>query len=193
MIETSVSLLERLRSEPDEARWRRLHDLYLPLIRHWLLRDSTLHDEVDDLVQDVLAVVVRELPQFHRERVGSFRCWLRTITSNRLQAFRQARERRPKPLPPDSNGSILEQLEDPHSTLSRQWDEEHDRYVVRRLMELIEPQFEPTTLQAFRRVVFDGAKATQVARELGISVNAVLIAKSRVLKRLRQEGEGLIG
>ena len=60
-------------------------------------------------------------------------------------------------------------------------------------MELIEPQFEPATLQAFRRTVFDGAKAAEVAGELGISGNAVLLAKSRVLKRLRQEAEGLIG
>jgi RNA polymerase sigma-70 factor (ECF subfamily) len=92
----------------------------------------------------------------------------------------------------NSDGSILSQLEDPHSALSRQWDEEHDRHVVRKLMELIEPQFESVTLQAFRRVVFDGVPATHVATELNISVNAVLLAKSRVLKRLRQEGEGLI-
>jgi RNA polymerase sigma-70 factor, ECF subfamily len=193
MIQTSMSLLERLRTQPDEPAWRRLDDLYRPLIRHWLLRDATLRDEAEDLVQEVLAVVVRELPNFQRERPGSFRCWLRTITWNRLQAFWQSRQQWQQLSAGDSDGSILSQLEDPHSALSRQWDEEHDRHVVRRLMELIEPQFEPVTLQAFRRVVFDGAKTADVASELGISVNAVLLAKSRVLKRLRQEGEELIG
>jgi RNA polymerase sigma-70 factor (ECF subfamily) len=191
-MQTSMSLLERLRTQPDEAGWRRLDDLYRPLIRHWLLRDPTLRDEADDLVQEVLAVVVRELPHFQRERTGSFRCWLRTITWNRLQAFRQSRDHRPQLLANRSGSSPLAELEDPHSALSRQWDEEHDRHVVRRLMELIEPQFEPVTLQAFRRVVFDGAKAAEVATELGLSINAVLLAKSRVLKRLRQEGDGLI-
>ena len=58
-------------------------------------------------------------------------------------------------------------------------------------MELIESHFEPTTLLAFRRMVFEGAKAVEVAAELGISVNAVLLAKSRVLSRLRQEVQGL--
>jgi RNA polymerase sigma-70 factor (ECF subfamily) len=192
MIHTSVSLLERLRAQPDEAAWQRLDDLYRPLIRHWLLRDPTVRDEAEDLVQEVLAVLVRELPHFQRQRTGSFRCWLRTITWNRLQAFRQSRQHRPQLLANNSDGSILSQLEDPHSALSRQWDEEHDRHVVRKLMELIEPQFESVTLQAFRRVVFDGVPATHVATELNISVNAVLLAKSRVLKRLRQEGEGLI-
>ena len=191
MNHTSVSLLEKLRTQPDEAAWRWLDDLYRPLIRRWLLRDPTLRYEAEDLVQEVLAVVVRELPHFQHERAGSFRSWLRTITWNRLQAFWQVRQRRPRLLGSDSGGSFMSQLEDPHSALSRQWDEEHDRHVVRRLMELVEPQFEPDTLQAFRRIVFDGAKAADVAAELGISVNAVLLAKSRVLKRLRQEGEGL--
>jgi len=193
VIPTSLTLLERLRTQPDDAAWRRLDDLYRPLIRHWLLRDPTLRDEAEDLVQEVLPVVIRELPHFQRDRAGAFRSWLRTITWNRLQAFWQSRQHRPQLLESDSDSSILSQLEDPHSALSRQWDEEHDRHVVRRLMELIEPQFEPATLQAFRRMVFDGEKAAQVAVELGISVNAVLLAKSHVLKRLRQDGEGLIG
>lgn len=193
MINTSVSLLERLRTQPDGTAWQRFDDLYRPLIRRWLLRDATLRDEVEDLVQEVLAVVVREFPHFQPHGAGAFRCWLRTITSNRLKAFWQSRRHRPQLLGSDSDGSTLSQLEDPHSALSRQWDEEHDCHVVRRLMERIEPQFEPVTLQAFRRMVFGGAKAAEVAGELRISVNAVLLAKSRVLKRLRQEAEGFIG
>ena len=58
-------------------------------------------------------------------------------------------------------------------------------------MELVEPHFEPATWQAFRRVVMDGLKAAVVAAELSMSVNSVLLAKSRVLSRLRQEMEGL--
>jgi RNA polymerase sigma-70 factor, ECF subfamily len=190
---TSLSLLEQLCTKPDEAAWRRLCDLYRPLIRRWLTRDPTLRDEADDLVQDVLAVLIRELPHFRWERPGSFRSWLRTITWNRLQAYWQSRRHRPQPLGGGLDDGPLAQLEHPDSDLSRRWDEEHDRHVVGRLMGLIESQFEPDTLRAFRRTVFDGAKATEVAAELGISVNAVLLAKSRVLKRLRQEGEGLIG
>jgi RNA polymerase sigma-70 factor (ECF subfamily) len=76
--------------------------------------------------------------------------------------------------------------------LSRLWDDEHDRYVLRRLLELIEPRFEPSTLAAFRRVALDGASPEQAAEELGLSVAAVWLAKSRVLSRLRREAEGLI-
>src|SRR5260370_8902243 len=83
---TSLSLLDRLRTQPDDEGWRRLDALYRPLIRQWLMRDPTLRDEAEDLVQEVLTVLVRELPHFQRERPGSFRFCLRPITFNRLPA-----------------------------------------------------------------------------------------------------------
>ena len=67
------------------------------------------------------------------------------------------------------------------------WDREHDQHVAHRLMDLIQPHFEPTTWQAFRGVALEGKKAAAVAEELGLSVNAVLLAKSRVLRRLCNE------
>jgi RNA polymerase sigma-70 factor (ECF subfamily) len=191
-METSASLLERLRTAPDEAAWRRLDDLYRPLIRRWLLRDPTLGAEAEDIVQDVMEVLVRELPGFQRRRTGSFRRWLRTITAHRLGAHYRARRSRPLALGAPPEECPLAQLADPNSELSRAWDEEHDRHVLRRLMELIEPMFEPATLAAFRRVAFDGVAPAQAAEELGLSLNAVLLARSRVLSRLRQEAEGLI-
>jgi RNA polymerase sigma-70 factor (ECF subfamily) len=53
-------------------------------------------------------------------------------------------------------------------------------------------EFEPATVRAFRRVVLDGAPSALVAQELGISVGAVYVAKSRVLGRLREEAQGLV-
>jgi RNA polymerase sigma-70 factor (ECF subfamily) len=191
-VETSASLLERLRTAPDEAAWRRLDDLYRPLIRRWLQKDPTLREEADDIVQEVMSVLVRELPGFQRQRTGSFRRWLRTVTAHRLAAHCRSRRGRPQALGAPLDESPLTQLADPNSELSRLWDEEHDRYVLRRLMDLIEPRFEPSTLAAFRRVALDGASAEQAADELGLSVGAVWLAKSRVLSRLRQEAEGLI-
>jgi RNA polymerase sigma-70 factor (ECF subfamily) len=191
-METSASLLERVRAGPDEAAWQRLDDLYRPLIRRWVLRDPTLGAEAEDLVQEVMVVLVRELPGFERRRTGSFRRWLRTITAYRLAAHYRSRRGRPLALGAPPQECPLAQLADPDSELSRLWDEEHDRHVLRRLLDLIEPLFEPSTLAAFRRVAFDGMAPARAAQELGLTLNAVLLAKSRVLSRLRQEAEGLI-
>ena len=83
-------------------------------------------------------------------------------------------------------------MEDPHSGVSRLWDEEHDQYVTNYLLEQIKNEFRSGTWQAFQRLVLDQASPDDVAAELNISVNAVFIAKSRVLKRLRQIGANLI-
>ena len=193
MTATSDTLLERLRVPADADAWGQLVDLYTPLIRGWLRRDIQLGPDADDLVQEVLCVVVRKLPQFRREpRPGAFRRWLRGITVNCLHELWRARRACPPARGASDFFEVLQQLEDPESGLSRLWDQEHDQHVARQLLARIKPRFEPTTWTAFQRVAMDAVPADQVARELGLSVNAVFIAKSRVLSHLRREGAGLI-
>jgi RNA polymerase sigma-70 factor (ECF subfamily) len=139
-----------------------------------------------------MQVLVRQLPRFERQRNGSFCRWLRTITVHRVQAHYRARQGRPQALGVPLEESPLAQLNDPRSELSLLWDEEHDRHVLRRLLELVEPLFEAKTMAAFRRVVFEEAPPAQVAEELGLSVSAVYLAKSHMLKSLREEAKGLI-
>jgi RNA polymerase sigma factor (sigma-70 family) len=186
-------LLERLNDQSDSVAWRRLVDLYSPLIKAWLRHHGVSASDAEDLTQDVLGVVVREVSRFqHNGRTGAFRTWLRTITINCLRQSVRSRRLRPEAVRPPDLVAVLDQLEDPASDLSRRWDREHDRYVLDRLLELIEPEFEATTRQAFRRQVVDGVPAKAVAAELRMTVNAVLIAKSRVLSRLRHEADGLV-
>ncbi len=187
---TSASLLERLFDREDSEAWRRLVDLYTPLIRGWMGRNGVPASDADDVTQDVLGVVARELPGFrHNGRVGAFRAWLRAITTNCLRrAWREQRRRRDW----GDFGPLLEQLEDPCSDPSRLWDREHDRQVLDRMLSAIEPDFRPETWAAFRRLALEGATAREVADELGVTSNAVLIAKSRVLHRLRELSAGLL-
>ena len=188
MQETSASLLERLRAGSDAEAWRRLVDLYTPLLHAWLRRYSLQQTDADDLVQEVLGTLVRELPAFHYNPArGAFRSWLRTILAHRLQAFFRTRKKSPQPAGGSDGALLLDQLADPHSDLSRLWNQEHDRHVARRLLAAIRADFEPTTWTAFERCTLEGKNASAVAAELGISVNAVFIAKSRVLRRLRKE------
>lgn len=190
MSTTSVSLLDELRMNADESAWRRLVDLYTPLIRNWLARHSLPHQDVDDLVQDVLAVVVRKMPNFERHpQVGSFRRWLRTITFNCLREFWRSRRWAAKEA---GLAELLDQLADSDSPLSKLWDQEHDEYVARRLLAMIRPRFQPKTWLAFQRVALEGVSVDEVAAELGLSANAVFIAKSRVVHLLREEARGLI-
>jgi RNA polymerase sigma-70 factor (ECF subfamily) len=193
MAETSFSLLEHLQQGPNEPAWQRMVDFYSPLIRGWLRRYALLDQDVDDLVQDVLAVVVRKLPEFKKQpQVGAFRRWLRNITVNCLREFWRSQRFRPRAIGQGDFAGVLDQLEDPESALSKLWDQEHDEHVTRRLLEMIRPRFEAKTWLAFQRVALEGIQVDQAAHELGLSVNAVFIAKSRVLHLLRQEAQELL-
>lgn len=190
---TSLGLLDRLRhAKPDASEWRRLQDIYLPLIRHWLARLPGLHDEIEDLTQEVLVVLFRELPAFERRRHGSFRAWLRQITVNRMWVFCKTRRKQPLAGGGSEVEELLTQLEDPSSELARQWDRDHDKHVFQQLLALVRSDFAPDTCQAFRRFALDGQTAARVAEELAMSESAVVQAKSRVLKRLREEAGDLM-
>jgi RNA polymerase sigma-70 factor (ECF subfamily) len=179
--DTSLSLLERLGDRTDAEAWRRLVRLYSSLLDAWLRAAGLQAADRDDLTQRVLEVLVRRLPRFeHSGRPGAFRAWLRGITTNLLREFWRER-------PASASASVLDQLAVPSSGLSRCWDEQHDRHVLHALMEGVRPQFTAPTWEAFRRTALDGAPARAVAAELGTTVNAVLVAKSRVLARLRQK------
>ena len=164
MVETSVSLLDRLRQNPDDGSWQRLVDIYTPLIRGWLRRHSLAQQDADDLVQEVLAAVVRKLPQFRRpKQTGSFRSWLRHITVNCLRDHWRSNRSLPVAGRRDYQ-QVLDEMQDPDSKLSRLWDQEHDHHVTHRLLELIRPRFEPATFRAFQRVALEGASPDQAGR-----------------------------
>jgi RNA polymerase sigma-70 factor (ECF subfamily) len=189
---TSLSLLDRLKGAgPEAADWRTLKDVYQPLIRYWLSDVPGLRDEADDLSQEVLVVVARELPSFERRRDGSFRAWLRQVTVNRIRTFHKARRKQPR-TGGEEVGRLLAQLEDPNSDLTRQWDADHDRHVFQKLLAVIRPDFTPRVWEAFTRFALDGRPAAEVAGELGMSPRAVIQARFRVLKRLREESGELI-
>jgi RNA polymerase sigma-70 factor (ECF subfamily) len=192
MDETRQSLLLRAQNGETSA-WKLLTDLYRPLIVGWLNRQGVPATDLEDLSQEVLLSVVKQLPTFqHSGQRGAFRSWLRTIVCRRAADYWRATDTKARATGGSGATAALQQIADPESALNRQWDEEHDQYVVHCLLDLVEQKFEPVSLQAFRRLALEGASGAEVAQELGLSVTAVYVAKSRVLARIRQEAEGLI-
>ena len=185
--DTPLSLLDRLLSHDDAEAWDQFSVLYEPLIRRWVGRLVAQADAVDDIVQEVLKALLEGLPKFqHNLRPGAFRSWLRSIAVHRV-----GRHWRAQHLTADQISEV-KGLEDPHSGISRLWDQEHDRHVLVVLLERIRPEFDARTWEIFQRLVFEGDSPRDVARDIGTSANVVYIAKARVLKRLRLEGRGLI-
>src|SRR5262249_9684054 len=111
---------------------------------------------------------------------------------HRLKDFWRKRQARPAATADSAVFRLIDQLADPHSDLSRQWDQEHDRHVICAGLDAIKEHFEPRTWLAFQRYVLEEKAPAEVAAELGLEENVVYVAKHRVLRRLRQVIDGLV-
>jgi RNA polymerase sigma-70 factor, ECF subfamily len=187
MNSTSVSLLRRLHSEEREIAWERFVELYAPLIYSWTLRSGLSGSDAADCVQDVLALLVEKLPAFTYDPNKSFRAWLRTVTVNKCRDILRRNagvSHRTAPLAPEHAFSP------DHVELFT--DEEYQRSLVHRALEVMQTEFEPNTWKACWEFVTSGDSVSQVAQRLGMTENAVYLAKSRVLRRLREELDELL-
>jgi RNA polymerase sigma-70 factor, ECF subfamily len=185
MQSTPVTLLQRLRRPNDAAAWSQFVHLYSPLLYGWARRAGLSETDAADLLQDVFTTLLQELPRFDYQPGKSFRAWMRTVLLNRWRTLQ--RRRSPQVVPPD-HLDAMSAVADPDLP----GEAEERRELVHRALVLIESEFTPTTWQAFRQFVVLERRAAEVAVELGTSVNAVYLARSRVLRRLREQLTGLI-
>ncbi|MCA9166655.1 MAG: sigma-70 family RNA polymerase sigma factor [Planctomycetales bacterium] len=185
MNSTSASLLERLCAEPDAAAWERFVQLYTPLLFYWTLSSGLARHDAEDLVQDVFEVLLRKLPEFQYDASKGFRNWLRTITMNKWRDSQRRAAKRIQAKSIDDMGECDWEL--PELT-----EQEYRQGLTDRALQLVAPEFTSTTWTAFRKTAIEGLDPAEVATELGISRNAVYVARSRVLGRLRKELAGLL-
>ena len=184
MVTTSITLMERLRDQHDSEAWQHFVAIYTPLVMHWVRKSGVVADEANDLVQDVFVILLRELPKFQYDPDGSFGAWLRTITMNRCRdAFRRKHNDRPISLEVEPELPI--DADDFCET-------EYRAFIARRALALMQAEFEPSTWRACWETVVEGRSSCEVAAELSLSLNAVYVARGRVLRRLREELSGLL-
>lgn len=181
---TRVSFIQYL-GQGEHRAWEELDRVYRPLIFHWLRRYDLQPSDAEDVAQEVMTVVHRRVGEFdHNGRVGAFRTWLKTVTVNTARNYLGR-------LRPEATGSsvfleMLGQLEQPGSEASRMFDRQHDQYVLHGMLERVVAQFELGTIAAFRTHVLEGVDAKVTAERLGVTPRAVYVAKSRVLRALRE-------
>jgi RNA polymerase sigma-70 factor, ECF subfamily len=189
---TRVTLLQLAGGGETQA-WAELDRLYRPFIRSWFQVQGVPLADADDLTQEVLAALYLALPSFeHSGRVGAFRTWLRSACLHRLLGHRRVEARRGRSVGGSDFQEQLREVEDSDPNPGA-WDREHDRVLLRHLFERVSAEFEPATMEAFERLTIDEQSAAEVAAAMGLTAGAVYVAKSRVLRRLREEAARLIG
>ena len=183
----STGMLVRLRANEPGA-WSALWMLYSDTVGAWCRRAGLRDHDADDVRQEVFRSVSANLASFRREKPGdSFRGWLWTITQNKIRDHWRNRASRPEAEGGGAAQIRMGQIPSAAIDSSSADLTATARDAVVRALELIQRSFEPRTWKAFERFVVERRPAAEVAKELGMTANAVYIARSRILSRLRSE------
>ncbi len=190
---TSLTLLGRVRSGEQPA-WDRLVSLYQPLVHRWARLAGLQDSDAVDIGQEVFLVVHERLETFRKDEAHhSFRGWLWGITQHKIADHARRKGNQPAVLGGSDAQQRLQQVPD---DIAPETDSElkltDDAILIRGALELVQVEFEPRTWQACFETTVHGRRGADVAADLGMSVGAVYIAKSRVLKRLREELQDLL-
>jgi RNA polymerase sigma-70 factor (ECF subfamily) len=188
---TSSSLLQRVKAQDQQA-WERLVTLYSPLVYRWCRKAGLQEADAADVGQEVFVSVARAILGFRHDQAGNtFRGWLRTITQNKLRDHARKLRGPIAPAGGDLLGEMLQMI--PADVVTEPDDEAEDTsFLYRRALEVIGVEFEARSRQAFWRVAVEGQHPQVVAADLGMTINAVYLVKSRILRRLREELTGLV-
>jgi RNA polymerase sigma-70 factor (ECF subfamily) len=182
---TRPSLLLRIRDAADSDSWSEFADVYGPLVRAYCRRWGLQDADARDVEQEVLAQVSRSIAAFEYEPArGRFRDWLGTVTRRKIARLLERSKDRRGTGGDDANARLAA-LE--ASGTDPEWTSDFHARILETAFARVRPCFEASTWDAFARVWADGQPAARVADETGLSIDSVYAAKSRVLKRLREE------
>ena len=199
---TRASLLERLKDLEDQDSWQEFYATYRKLIFSFAIRHGLTGTEAEEVVQETVITVARNLPEFKYDpNRCSFKSWLFKLTLWRIQD--QVRKRHPedssihrKSGETERTGTI-ERLPGPEDEQQNElWEEEWKRDIVDRALEKLKCQVEGKQLQIFDLYVLQQWPARKVAGSLGVSLARVYVTKHRLsallekeIKRLRARNE----
>ncbi|MFO1063448.1 MAG: sigma-70 family RNA polymerase sigma factor [Pirellulales bacterium] len=186
MTDTRISLILRLPRSADTDAWRQFVEIYEPLIRRYARRRGLQEADIQDLTQRVFTSVASAVERWKPDRSrGRFRAWLFRIARNHLinQAASGRRER------PQGGTTQLTRLQaevDPRAELLDECTLEYRRAAFESAALEVKREVKAATWEAFMLTAVQGHDCDHAAEQLGISVGAVYIARSRVLARLRK-------
>lgn len=172
----------------DDRSWKKLTDLYGPIIYARCLSRGLPETDAKDVTQEIFLSVYNTLHRFQKRGPSDrFLGWILTITSRRIADFFRRQKNIVRAIGGSDAKSRILQLKasEPH----------HDSFeidqfrvaVVERALNLMKSDFKDTTWKAFYMTMVEGKTTRETALALGIRTGSVRQARSRVRKRLLEE------
>ncbi len=184
---TGSALHVLLKDPSDPQAWNAFVERYGPLIYGWCRQHRLQEADAENVTQEVLARLVQKLRAFtYDPDKGTFRGWLRTLT---LHAWSDYLASQKGAGVGSGDTAILHRLgavearEDLLKSLAQAFDLE----LLEEAQARVRLRVTPRDWRIFQDMTLDNRPGPEVARALGMTVTAVLMAKSRVQKKLREE------
>lgn len=190
---TRPSLLLRIRDAKDAEAWRDFVRMYAPVVYGYGRKRGLQDADAADLTQDVLRAVAGAVGRLdYDRRRGSFSAWLFTLAHHKLHDLQARQRRHPTGAGDSAVHDLLDQL--PARSDDRAvWELEYERRLFHWAAERVRGSFQESTWRAFLLTAVEDKSGKEAAAELGLSVAAVYLARSRVMARLRAELEEVAG
>jgi RNA polymerase sigma-70 factor (ECF subfamily) len=193
---TRRSLVERLADWRDQKNWTEFFDTYWKLIYSVACKAGLTDDEAQDVVQETVITVAKRVGGLKYDpALGSFKGWLLQITQWRIAD--QFRKRDPaqsakSPRSGTHRTATIERAADPGGfDLESVWDAEWHSNLIEAAATRVKRKVEARQYQIFDCYVVKEWSAQKVARELGVSIAQVYLAKHRVSALMKKEIKNL--
>lgn len=181
----SHGLIRRLQDDATrEGAWEELLDVCSPLLHRWCRQWGIQPSDAEDVIQETLLAMVRQIKGFRYDAGGSFRAWVKTIAYRCWLRIARGWARRGEILLGDDARDMIAE-DDAHGR--RVADREARRDLYGMAFGRVRHRVEPATWEAFLLCTFEGLPGAEVARRLGTRPGAVYMARCRVQGLLRRE------
>jgi RNA polymerase sigma-70 factor (ECF subfamily) len=185
-LHTRPSLLLRIRDPHDGESWKIFVELYAPPVMRYCRLRGLQDADAADITQEVMTQVARSMHSFdYQPERGRFRDWLGTVTRRRINRFLNKKNLGTAGLGGEEAPDALKNLAT--EEIDPEWTAEVNAQILRAALNRIRPMFAANTWDAFTGVWLENRSAAETATSLGVSLETVYVAKSKVLRRLEQE------
>ncbi len=183
---TRASLLIRLRNQDDNSAWTEFVQLYTPLLYSYALQRGLQEADAADIAQETSRQVFKNIDRLDYDPSrGTFRGWLLTIARNLIRQHANRRARTAVGTGDSQMHQVLDRIESPET--DEHWEQEYRSRLFHLAVQRIKPEFQIKTWNAFWMSSVEAIDVAEVAKKLAMTVGAIYIARSRVIKRLREE------
>ena len=184
MMETCVSLIQRVRNRHDSAAWEEFFSIYGPLLTAYVRKRGISANDAADVVQIIFARLVPALGKFELDAErGSFRSWLWQVARNALADWGRNRATRNRVERAWGDFEPQARQGDPDPD----WNDPQHRRILKVVTQRVRAASQPVTWACFEGRILAARPAAEIAAETGLSANAVYVNASRVLARVREE------